>query len=281
MAVQIIVDSSADYEVEELEQKQLHCVPLTVTFGEKHYKDCLELTKDEFYRQLLAREHYPKTAQPSPEDFLKVYMQAKEKGDSVVALLLSGGLSGTYQSGCLAKDLAEYDPIYVVDTLSAVAGIRFMAEKAIAMRDAGSTAEEIAAEMERLKKRVRILLAVDTLEYLYKGGRMTKAQTGIAELARLKPIITLNAEGKLEVWKKCIGAKKAMASLAQNLGQVNLDPAYEPVFIYSHDQANCENFRTYLGEKGFNVADRPLYNLGSTIGAHIGSGSFGYVYIEK
>lgn len=280
MAVQIIVDSSADYEVEELEQKQLHCVPLTVTFGDTHYKDCLELTKEEFYRQLLAREHYPKTAQPSPEDFLKVYTQAKENGDSVVALLLSGGLSGTYQSGCLAKDLAEYDPIYVIDTLSAVAGIRIMTEKAIAMRDAGNTAEEIAAEMEQLKKRIKILLAVDTLEYLYKGGRMTKAQTGIAELAHLKPIITLNGEGKLEVWKKCIGAKKAMASLAQNLEQVTLDPAYDVVFIYSHDRENCENLRSYMSEKGLDVADHPLYNLGSTIGAHIGSGAFGYVYVE-
>lgn len=280
MAVQIVIDSSADYELQEIKEKNLICAPLSITFGEESYRDCYELTKEAFYERLLAKKDYPKTSQPSPEEFLTHFQAAKEQGDSVVAILLSGGLSGTVQSANLAKQLADYEEIYIVDSLTAVAAEQILIEKAIEMRDAGSSAKEIADEIEQLKKRARICLEIDTLEYLYKGGRMTKAQTGLGELARIKPIITVNENGTLDICKKCIGNKKAMVQLMKQLEEANVDSGYELAFIYSHDRANCEKFQQLLVENGHDVAEKRLCNIGPTIGAHLGSGGFGFVYIE-
>lgn len=280
MAVQIIIDSAADYDKQEIEEKGLTCVPLTITFGEKSYRDCLELTKEAFYGMLLEKKEYPKTSQPSPDDFLQHFIRAKENGDSVVAILLSAGVSGTYQSANIAKQMAEYENIYLIDSATATSAIRILVEKAIEMREDNRPAAEIAAFIEKLKHRVKIYAAVDTLEYLYRGGRVTRAQAGVGELARLKPLITLTAEGKVEVWSKCIGGKKAMAQLLKMLAFVRVDPAYEFLFVYSHDRENCEKFQGFLAEKGYDVADKELYSIGSTIGAHTGSGAFGFIFVE-
>ena len=194
MAVQIIIDSAADYDKQEMEERNLICVPLTVTFGEKSYQDCFELTKDEFYKKLLEKKEYPKTSQPSPDAFLTHFKKAKENGDSVVAILLASGLSGTYQSANIAKQMADYDDIYIIDSKNAIAAIRMLTEVALEMRQKGCTGAEIAKKIDELKDRTSLRVVIDTLEYLYKGGRLTRAQAGIGEFAKLKPIVRLNEE---------------------------------------------------------------------------------------
>ena len=283
MAVRIVIDSSADYEKQEMIDKNLICVPLSGTFGEKSYQDCFELTKDEFYQKLLERKDYPKTSQPSPEAFLKEFLAEKESGDSVVAILLASDLSGTCQSANLAKNMAEYDDIHIIDSTTAISAMRFLIEKAIAMRDAGNTAEEIVAVIEELKTRVGIRVVIDTLEYLYKGGRLTKAQAGVGEIARLKPMIMLNKEGKIEVCQKCLGMKKAMLELKKILETTDFDPEYGWKFVYAHERENCEKFCRFLEDKGVEIWDKTksMYNIGPTIGAHTGNGVFGFVYVEK
>ena len=280
MAVQILVDSASDFDQEELKEKGIICVPLTITFGEDSYQDCFELTKDRFYEMLLKKEEYPKTSQPSPEDFLKHFLAAKEKGDSVVAILMSSGVSGTCQSANLAKEMAEYDEIHIVDTKTLVTAIRVLVEKALEMRDVGKSAKEIAETLEGLKHRVKIYAAIDTLEYLCKGGRVTKAQAGVGDLVKLKPMITLNEEGTVDIWGKNIGNKKAMNQLLGMMEKVELDKAYEFRFAYTHDRENSEKLKELFVSKGFAVEDAKLYDIGSTVGSHTGSGAFGFVCVE-
>ncbi len=281
MAIQIIVDSAADFEKQELDSKNIICVPLTINVGDKSYKDGIELTKEEFYHKLIDEGEYPKTSQPSPEDYLTHYKKAKENGDEVVVITLSAGLSGTYQSANIAKQLADYENIYIVNSDTAVAAIRILVEQALSMREAGKGAAEIAQQLEAMKHRVKLYAAIDTLEYLYKGGRVTKAQAGVGELAKIKPLITLNEEGKVDIWGKCIGGKKAMNQLCKKMGDICPDPEYPLVFVYTHNRENCEKFKYMLVEKEYDVTTAPIYNIGSTIGAHTGSGAFGFVYVEK
>lgn len=281
MAIQLMVDSASDYEVQELKEKNLVCVPLTITFGEESFKDGFEITKEDFYNRLLEKKEYPKTSQPSPEEFLTYFKEAKKNNDSVIAILLSSGLSGTVQSAHIAKQMVDYDRIYIIDSQTAVAAIRILMDKAIAMRDAGETEEAIVATIEELKTRVRLQAVIDTLEYLYKGGRVTKAQAGVGSLAKIKPLITLNREGLVDVWAKCIGGVKATNALLKLLDEVALDPEYELQFVFAHNRSNCEKFIDKIRATGRTVEAPKLYDIGSTVGSHTGSGAYGYIYVEK
>ena len=133
--IRILLDSSADFSAQEAKERNLELVPINITINGNNYLDGVDITKDEFYELLTSSEEFPKTAQPSPQDYVDIFEDAKEKGDSIVYLSLSSALSGTFQSATLAKSMVEYDEIYLVDTLSATRAIRIMAEYACKLRD--------------------------------------------------------------------------------------------------------------------------------------------------
>lgn len=277
--IRILVDSSADYTAEEAKQHNLELVSINITMGGKNYLDGVDLTRDEFYDLLVSSEEFPMTAQPSPQDFLDVFEDAKEKGDQLVYLSLSSALSGTFQSATLAKSMVEYDEIYLVDTLSATRAIRIMAEYACKMREEGKTAAEIAEELESFKSRVVIYAAIDTLEYLCKGGRLNKAAAAIGELANLKPIITVTKEGTMAVPGKALGRNKALSSLVKMVQEHEIDTTFPIYSLYAVGEENTEKLEQKLGKEGIRVTKR--LQVGSTIGCHIGPGAYGVIFVTK
>ena len=126
--IRILVDTSSDYTVEEIKAKGLELVPMHITFGEEDYRDVYDLTKDAFYELLTSNEEFPKTSQPTPQDFVDIFEEVEEKGDELICILLSSKLSGTFQSATLAKNIVDYDNIHLVDSLGATHMIRIMAE---------------------------------------------------------------------------------------------------------------------------------------------------------
>lgn len=277
--VRILVDSSADYTAQEVKELNMELVSINITLNDKNYLDGVDITKDELYQTLVETETFPMTAQPSPQEFLDIFEDAKEKGDSLVYLSLSSGLSGTFQSATLAKNMAEYDEIYLVDTLSATRAIRIMAEYACKLRGEGKTAAEIAAELEEFKSRVVIYAALDTLEYLYKGGRLSKAAAAVGELANLKPIITVNEEGKMGVPAKALGRNKAIASLVKMITEKGIDTSFPAYTLYARGEENTEKLEQKLETAGVSVTKR--LQVGATIGCHIGPGAYGLVFVAK
>ena len=281
MAIQIITDSGADYTTEELERRNVKRVSMAVTFGEDTYLDGVDLTKENFYDMLLEGTHYPKTSQPAPGAFLECFEAAKEAGDTVIAVLISGALSGTVQSAALAKEMTEYDNIYIIDSLSATLGMRLLVDTAAAMREKGASAEEIVCRLENLKHRLRLFAGLDTLEYLYKGGRISKTAASIGNLANLKPVITITEEGSVSLCGKQIGMRRVYKSILKLMEDHHPDPDYPVYYLYSHDKKNCAAFLHTLEKNGFDVSEPKIRGIGPTIGAHIGPGAFGIVYIEK
>lgn len=277
--IRILVDSSADYTVEELKTKEMELVPITITFNDNSYRDGLDITRDTFYDMLTTSEEFPKTAQPSPQDFLDLFEDAKEKGDSVVCLCLSSGLSGTYQSATLAKNMAEYDDVYLVDTRTATLAIRLLAETACKLRAEGKTAAEIFETLETLKSRTKIIAALDTLEYLQKGGRLSKAAAAIGELANLKPLITVSPEGTISVTAKALGRNKALATLMKQMAEHTIDTDYPVYSIYTLGEENTAKLEEKAAASGIQVTER--LQIGATIGAHVGPGASGFVFIQK
>ncbi len=277
--IRILVDSSADYTAEEAKKHGLELVSINITMNGKNYLDGVELTRDEFYDLLVSSEEFPMTAQPSPQEFLDIFEDAKEKGDQLIYLSLSSGLSGTFQSATLAKSMAEYDEIYLVDTLSATRAIRLMAEYACKLREEGNDAATIAEKLEEFKSRVVILAAVDTLEYLQKGGRLSKAAAAVGELANLKPLITVTQEGKIGVPGKALGRNKAISTLVKMVTEKDIDTTFPIYSIYSLGEENTEKFEQKLGKEGVRVTKR--LQLGATIGCHIGPGAYGVIFVTK
>ncbi|MDD6466765.1 MAG: DegV family protein [Erysipelotrichaceae bacterium] len=192
-------------------------VPLTVTLQNKSYLDGIELEKNEFYEKLIASEEFPKTSQPTPQAFLDVFEDVKAKGDELICVLLSSTLSGTYQSALLAKDLVDYDHIHLIDSLSATCMNKVIVEEACRLKDAGASVDEIVERIKDLNARVKIVAMVDTLEYIYKGGRLNKTAVSVGEFVKIKPILTLAEDHSIGMLSTCFGKVKAMNYLLKHL----------------------------------------------------------------
>ncbi|MBC5660915.1 DegV family protein [Anaerosacchariphilus sp. NSJ-68] len=277
--IKILVDSSSDLTKEEAEEKGYLFVPIGISLEGKEYEDGVDLTKDEFYDLLVNGETFPKTSQPSPQVFLDLFEQAKKDGDEIVAILLSSALSGTYQSAVLARQMADYEGIHLIDSLTATGVIRVLADYAKGLADQGRSAAEVAALTEVFRSRVHVIAMMDTLEFLQKGGRIGKAAAMLGELARLKPLITLTEEGGVGVIGKTIGKNKAMSAMLKWLDERRLDEEFPRYSVFTSGTENCGQFEEKLAKHGITTVGR--LQLGAAIGTHIGPGAFGIVYVEK
>lgn len=277
--IRILVDSSSDYRLDEVEQKNMELVPISITIGEKTYIDGVDLGRDEFYEVLEASGEFPKTSQPSPQAFLDIFKDVKEKGDEMVCILLSSALSGTYQSAVLARNMVDYDKIYIVDSLSATYVIKVMADYACKLREEGVAVSIIAEKVEELKSRVKVIAALDTLEYLSRGGRIGKAAAVIGDMVNVKPIITVTEDGNVGVLGKSIGRNKAISNIVRQLKALKIDTDYPMYPIYSYGEENCIKFEEKLKKEGYKTNRR--MQIGSTIGTHIGPEAFGIIFVRE
>ncbi|MGN0374007.1 MAG: DegV family protein [Butyrivibrio sp.] len=281
MAVKILCDSSADLSIEEIKAMDLLYVPIPVIFGDKTYIEGTNITKDEYYNMLENNPEFPTTSQPSPAEFLDLFEEAAEKGDEIVAILISETLSGTFQNANLAKNMAAYDKIYLIDSFNLAASTRILIETAVKLRDEGCAASLIADKINELKHRTHIYAALDTLENLYRGGRLTRAAAGIGELAKLKPVVTLNEEAKVAVCHKAIGKNKACNYIIKLFDKTDIDENYPVYFIYSKDSSNAEMLKSRMSAAGYPTDNCKSYNLGPVLATHVGVGVFGIAFVEK
>ena len=148
----IATDSAADFELDELKEMNITCLPMSVSFGENTYLENISITKDEFFERIETDKNFPKTSQPSPALFEELFTKAKENHDEVVYIPLSSGISGDYQTAVMAKNLVDYEGIWIIDSLTCTGGQRLLIEEAVRMRDAGADGETIFHAIEELKK---------------------------------------------------------------------------------------------------------------------------------
>lgn len=281
MAIRIITDSAADYSAQEIEKRQITCIPMTVTFGDTEYLDGRDITKEQFFELLTAGRDFPHTSQPSPASFLECFTDAKEAGDTVIAILISSALSGTLQNAVLAKSMAEYEDIFIVDSKIATLGMRILVDRAVKMRDNGNTPQEIVTELERMKPKLKLFAGLDTLEYLAKGGRLSKTAATLGNLANLKPIITFSNDGNVTLCGKQMGIRHACKQTAKLVMEHEPDLNYPIYLLYSYDQKNCAAFHHALQKQGLKLDSPKVRGIGPIIGTHIGTGAFGIVYVAK
>ena len=266
MEVKIITDSTVDLR-EEL-KKQLKIVPLTVHFGEEEYIDGVTMTQRQFYEKLEKSDALPSTSQATPDAFMQVFEQIKQAGQSAVVLTLSSKLSGTYQSAMIAA--VEYENIYVVDTDSVAIGSGILAELALQMADAGMDAKAIARRLEEEKKNVRIIAMVDTLEYLKRGGRVSKTVAFAGALLNIKPVLSV-AEGQIQILGKARGIKQGSSMLLEQIEETGGVDFSKPVML-AYTGLEDAHLKKFM-EENEAFREMPYGLIGSVIGTHAGPGA--------
>ena len=279
--VRIITDSAADFEPRELEQLQITCIPLSIHFGEEDYQENVNLTKDQFYELLLQSEELPKTAQASPQVLLDLFEEAVKAGDDIIYITLSSALSGTYQSAMMAKNLVGSSLCHVVDSRNATGGQRLILEYAARLRDDGKNARQIVDAVEALRSRIVLFACIDTLEYLYKGGRISQAVYKLGTLASIKPIITVEPDGSIAVPAKAMGMRKGMDHLCKQLQARPADPRFPLYVMYTNNRAVAETLASRLAASGIFVPEDRIIQVGAAIGSHVGPDACGLVYVSQ
>ena len=277
--IRIITDSAADLSPAEYAKHQITCIPLTVMFAENEFRENVNLSKDQFYELLLALEAPPKTAQPSPQYLMDLYEQAHEAGDGAIYIPLSSAISGTYQTALMTKNMLGYDDCHVADSLTATGGQRLVVQHAAKLRDEGKSAEEIIAGIEDVRSRIRLFACIDTLEYLYKGGRISHAVYKLGTLANIKPIITVESDGSIGIPAKAMGMRKGMDTLCKYAAAKAADPDFPFYVMYTNNRDVALQLAKKLQSVGISVDEDHIIQVGAAIGSHIGPDACGLVYV--
>lgn len=275
--IRIAVDSSAEFEPAELAKLKVDCIPLIVNFGMESFLDG-EMTDEAFYARLEREKELPKTAAPGSEVFETYFRDAKASGDDVIMILLGAELSGTIQSARMGAEAAEYDRAFIVDSRSTLGVIQILALEAVRLRDEGKGAEEIVAVLEDLRNRIKLLAFVDTLEFLKRGGRLSRGAALVGTLLNIKPVVTI--EGKVQVIGKGIGVRKAMKLIDEKVKENPVDARYPVVFGYTKRKEGMDQLMQAL-KNLIDVDSARTLSVGPVIGTHVGPNAAVVIYVKK
>lgn len=279
MNTRIIVDSTTDLMPEV--KGRVSVVPLTVHFGDEEYIDGVTIDHKSFYEKLVETDVHPTTSQATPAAFMAEYEKVRAAGDSAVVITLSAKLSGTYQSAVIAA--TDFENIYVVDSASATIGAAVLTELALRYLDEGLEAKEIAARLEEEKKRILIVALLDTLEYLKRGGRISKTVAFAGAVLNIKPVIAVS-DGEIMVLGKARGSKMGNNLLEQEIEKAGGVDFSAPVLL-GYTGLSDLLLRKYiedsrrLWEEGLDEVR--FTTIGSVIGTHAGPGAIAVAFFKK
>lgn len=278
-AVGIVTDSTCDLSPDELAGMGVIHVPLKVLIGDESYLDWIEMEPAEFYKRLASSPSLPKTSQPTPAQFADAYARLAEQGcDSIVSIHISSQLSGTISSATMAAADAPV-PVHVVDTRNVTQALGAIVKAAVEARDSGMTGEEVAAHAEEIARSTRLFFVLDTLDYLVKGGRAGKAQGLAASLLNIKPVLTVNADGIIEPFKKVKGRKKAIAELAAHVAQDAKDNGRMRLTMLHGCTDDCgADLRAEIEAVGADVEIVGTGLVGAVVGTYAGPNAVGCAY---
>ncbi len=279
MSVRIITDSTAD--IRPALVGEIPFVPLTIRFGDKEYADGVNMSRKEFYEQLAVCTDLPTTSQPSPDTFAQAYEEAVQAGDDVVIITISSKLSGTCQSANIAA--MDFDEnVYVVDSENATIGAGILAERAKQLADSGMSAQDIVDVLNKEKKEICLVAALDTLEFLKRGGRLSKAAAFAGSMLNIKPLITV-ADGEIKVIGKARGTKQANTMLNKEVEKAGVD--FTRPVLAGYTGTSDELLQNYLAGIGGLFAALPngldVSCVSGTIGTHVGPGAYTVAFFKK
>lgn len=288
---EIITDSSSGITQEEAKKLGVKVLPLTLIYKQKEYRDGIDISTDEFYNMLFGEEEkksflanlrikrdsdFPKSTLVKPLDFKDAYDEILKEGKTPVVLPIAQILSGTYQSAILAKDMLDNpDDVLVFNSKTALGAVRLII--LCLLNKTYETKDDFVNEMNYLINHIEFLAVPDTLEYLYKGGRLSRTTAVLGNLLHLKPVIWLNDEGKLTPIEKVRGLKQAFQKTRDIISEkFPIDLNYPIDFGYSSQKENVLSFQEYMKDL---IGESSVTQISPVVGAHVGPGASAIFYI--
>lgn len=279
--IRIVTDSSADITQAEAKSLGITVMPLTINFGEQSYRDGVDILTEEFYSRLATEDILPTTSQANPLQYEKIFSQAKMQGDTIILLPISRKISGSHNCAMLAKQQGHYDNVYIVDTLCTVSYLRILVLEALAKKDT-MPAQQLVEHLEQLRKRIKLYSVVDTLDYLHRGGRVSKTAATVGTMLSIKPIISI-VEGEIKVVAKAIGVKNGITWLTKKLHNAKLDSNYPVIFGYAGTKTRAIELidKAIEDEQQRNIYKNRLINVSAIVGVHTGPNLAVVTYVEQ
>ena len=277
----VVTDSASDLEPQEAEQRGIVVVPLYVTFGEREFRAGIDLSSREFWRELTAAgAAFPKTAAAPPGAFREAFERLFAEGaDAIIYVGVGAKLSATIASAKVARDglpAERQAHVHIVDSNGASMGVALLAQMAVDMAAQGKSAADIVAELERRRGDVKFFVAVETLEYLKRGGRISPARAAVGSVLSVKPIITID-DGVVDTADRPRTRSKARARLLELLS----DPKPEQVWLLHGEAEGMDEFAAELAvASGFPRERMTIHLIGPSIGPHVGPGAYGGVVLR-
>jgi DegV family protein with EDD domain len=273
-SIAIVTDSTSDLSQTRAAEHGITVVPLHVTHQGRVYRDGLDITPEAFYPLLEGSDELPKTSQPTPEQFTEVYKPLVEQGKEVLSVHISGGLSSTVDSARSAAERLSNDRIHVVDSGFLSYGLAFQALEAARLAREGTDVGGILERVSLLKERTEMLFTLDTMHYLYKGGRIGKVASLMGSILGIKPVIRVE-NGVYVPAGKARSIRQALSSIVDFLSK----RYRRQKVIVAVGHGRGEEYAAMLREMAvsrLNVAGKPLsFEVGPVIGVHTGPGTVG------
>ena len=274
--IRIVTDSSSDVPHEIAAEHQVEVVPLTIRFGDEEFVDRLDLTTASFWERLVLAEHLPETAAPSAGLFEETYRSLISDGATgIVVITISSELSATFQSAVIAAEKVKgHVPIQVIDSMSVGMGLGLPVLEAAALATDGASLDEVADHASRSIASTSIVAALDTLEYLKRGGRVGSTQAFFGGLLNIKPLITLT-DGVVAPLGRVRTRSKAIASLEERAAAIG--PAIKSAAVFHGAAGDIDS----IVERIQQHLDVPVIvsMLGPVVGTHTGPGTVGIAYL--
>ena len=277
IGVAVCGNSGIDYLVHDKEIRKFRSL---LNIGKEEYEDFIEISSDDFYNRLEKNPDLDiSTAQTSTGKILEMYEEMKEAGyTKLLVITISKQLSGTYQNAVLAAKMIDIDVI-VYDSLSLTYVEALMAMTAKKMADQNKSMEEIILALDQIRDNNHVFITVNTLKYLVKNGRLSNVAGALGSLLKLRPLLHLSKEGKVETLDKIRTTSKAREELKQRFLQEVKDKKVIPFIVYTNNMEEMLDLKDEL--EGYGLDDVLLIPLTPVVGCHAGPGTMGVGYIEK
>ena len=276
--IRILTDSGSDICAPYPEH--LTVLPLTIHFGQEEYRDGETIDHKTFYEKLTSCKELPTTSLIPPGEFETAFEKAQAAGETVIAITLSSKLSGTYQSAALAAE--GFENVHVVDSMNATLGEQILVKYALQLAEGGMAASDIVAELERAKSHVNLMGMPDTLEYLQRGGRMSKTVAVLGSALSIKPVLRL-VDGVVVMIGKARGSKNGNNYLIQEVSKSGVD--FSKPLCLGYTGLSDELLQRYIADSRQlwegKVDKLPISTVGATIGTHVGPGAIVLAFFDN
>jgi DegV family protein with EDD domain len=274
--IKIIADTSSCIPPNQAKQLGIDYIPQIIIFGEETYRDDTEMDSRTFIKRLRTSPVLPKTAAPPPALYSPIFREAAEQGDSAIVICPSADVSGTYRSVKVAAQEFPNADIRIIDSRLVAGGLGSVVIEALKWAKAGLTADAVVSNIQEMAKREKVYFAVDTLEYLYKGGRIGAAKALFGSLLQVKPILTF-LDGVTTPFESQRTHKRALARVKEMiLADCPCDSSAHLCVMHGDAEEECQQLAVELsGLLGIPAAEIPIYDLPPAILVHAGPGIIG------